>query len=206
MAATAASATAVVVAAAEEPKEQEQEQVKAKKLNPTWAELLGSEHWHGLLDPLNLALRRLILLSGDLCQVTYDAFNDDRNSAYCGSCRYSHPSSSAAPTSSHALRSRRRPRRLRPPLRHVSELEGFFLFPKSREAWSRESNWIGYVAVGDDVDGGRVIFAAWRGTIRPLEWADVLHPELVSIDDILSPAGDNGEQDKPKVMKDGKSV
>ncbi|OAY75573.1 Phospholipase A1-II 5, partial [Ananas comosus] len=169
-------------------------------LSHEWREshnhLLGSEHWRGLLDPLDPALRRLILLSGDLCQVTYDAFNDDPNSAYCGSCRYSKPSLL------------RRVAFVPPPSAPAAGLavslpEGFLLFSKSREAWSRESNWIGYVAVGDDVDRGRVIFAAWRGTIRTLEWADVLQPELVSIDDILSssPAGDDGELDKPKVMK-----
>ncbi|OAY73104.1 Phospholipase A1-II 5, partial [Ananas comosus] len=194
------AATAVVVA------EEQNKQEQAEKLNPTWAELLGSEHWHGLLDPLNLTLRRLILLSGDLCQVTYDAFDDDRNSAYCGSCGYSKPflfrraaflptlfAPAAGLAASAYLYA----------TSQVAELEGLFLFPASREAWSRESNWIGYVAVGDDVDGGRVIFAAWRGTIRTLEWADVLQPELVSIDDILSssPAGDDGELNKPKVMK-----
>ncbi|XP_020100490.1 phospholipase A1-II 5-like [Ananas comosus] len=208
-AAAAAAETTVVVVAEEEKKQeqdQKQEEGKGEKLNPTWAELLGSEHWRGLLDPLNPALRRLILLSGDLCQVTYDAFNDDRNSAYCGSCRYSKPSllrrvafvpPPSAPAAGLAVSA------YLYATSQVSLPEGFLLFSKSREAWSRESNWIGYVAVGDDVDGGRVIFAAWRGTIRTLEWADVLQPELVSIDDILSssPAGDDGELDKPKVMK-----
>ncbi|KAA8526276.1 hypothetical protein F0562_008521 [Nyssa sinensis] len=54
----------------------------------TWPELLGSNNWKGLLEPLYLDLRRLILRSGDFCQATYDAFNNDQNSKYCGSSRY----------------------------------------------------------------------------------------------------------------------
>nr|DAD21236.1 TPA_asm: hypothetical protein HUJ06_022699 [Nelumbo nucifera] len=36
------------------------------KPQPTWAELLGSKHWEGLLDPLDLSLQQLILQCGDL--------------------------------------------------------------------------------------------------------------------------------------------
>jgi hypothetical protein len=52
-------------------------------------ELLGLNHWTGLLDPLDPSLRGLILLCGDLIQVTYDSFNSDPHSKYTGSCRYS---------------------------------------------------------------------------------------------------------------------
>lgn len=55
---------------------------------PEWEDLLGRNSWRNLLEPLNLSLRRLILRCGDLCQVTYDAFNSDQNSRYCGSSRY----------------------------------------------------------------------------------------------------------------------
>lgn len=57
--------------------------------SPSWQELLGSNNWAGLLDPLDLSLRRLLLQCGDLCQVTYDSFNSDQHSKYFGSCRYS---------------------------------------------------------------------------------------------------------------------
>ncbi|MCD7455584.1 hypothetical protein HAX54_028705 [Datura stramonium] len=51
---------------------------------PTWHELLGSNNWEGLLEPLDLNLRRLILRFRDFCQVTCNAFNNDENSKYCG--------------------------------------------------------------------------------------------------------------------------
>ncbi|CAO2183105.1 unnamed protein product [Urochloa humidicola] len=160
------------------------------KGSASWPELLGSNHWDGLLDPLDLTLRRLILLCGDLCQVTYDSFNSDSHSKYCGSCRYS--------------RSTLLARTLFPAAADVSPAAylyatsqsslpgGFMAFSLSREAWSKESNWIGYVSASTDAaaaaTGHRVIYVAWRGTIRTLEWVDVLKPDLVSPDAILPDA------------------
>ncbi|CAL4947829.1 unnamed protein product [Urochloa decumbens] len=163
----------------------------AKQGSASWPELLGSNHWEGLLDPLDLTLRRLILLCGDLCQVTYDSFNSDSHSKYCGSCRYSRSTLFA--------------RTLFPAAADVSPAAylyatsqaslpgGVMAFSLSREAWSKESNWIGYVSASTDAaaaaTGRRVIYVAWRGTIRTLEWVDVLKPDLVSPDAIL-PEGD----------------
>ncbi|CAA7042719.1 unnamed protein product [Microthlaspi erraticum] len=50
--------------------------------------------------------------------------------------------------------------------------ESFLLFPFSREGWTKESNWMGYVAVTDDQGtallGRRDIVIAWRGSVQPL--------------------------------------
>ncbi|EHA8589848.1 phospholipase A1-II 5 [Cocos nucifera] len=75
------------------------------------------------------------------------------------------------------------------------------------EAWSKDSNWIGYMAVSSDdaalKNGRREIYVAWRGTIRPLEWLDVAQPELVLIDSILSSTQRcwANDDEVPKVMK-----
>ncbi|XP_043703106.1 phospholipase A1-IIdelta [Telopea speciosissima] len=156
----------------------------------TWAELLGSKHWEGLLDPLDLNLRKLILRCGDFCQATYDAFNSDQNSNYCGSSRYgktsffhkvSFPSASDYEVASFLYATSR-----------IDVPKSFLLHSLSREAWDRESNWIGYIAVTTDqvsqATGRREIYVAWRGTIRNLEWIDVLDAKRASIKPLLNPS------------------
>lgn len=155
---------------------------------PTWAQLLGSDNWEGLLDPLNGELRRLILRCGDLCQVTYDTFINDQNSEYCGTSRYAKAdllTKTAFPGGSDKydvvgyLYATSR----------VSVPEEFLLKSRSREKWDRESNWIGYVAVtNDEVSkeiGRREIYVAWRGTTRDYEWVDVLGAQLQSATSLL---------------------
>ncbi|KAF8411061.1 hypothetical protein HHK36_003600 [Tetracentron sinense] len=149
---------------------------------PTWAELLGRNQWEGLLEPLNINLRQFILRCGDFCQATYDAFNSDQDSKYCGSSRYG-----------------KRSLFQKVALQSASDYDvSAFLFATSRidvpqafllHSLSRESNWIGYIAVTSDdvskVSGRREIYVAWRGTIRNLEWIDVLDPKLESIKPLL---------------------
>jgi pimeloyl-ACP methyl ester carboxylesterase len=175
--------------------------VGAAKGSASWPELLGSKHWDGLLDPLDLTLRRLILLCGDLCQVTYDSFNSDSHSKYCGSCRYSRSTLFARtmfPAAADVT-----PAAYLYATSQTSFPGGIMVFSLSREAWSKESNWIGYVSVSTDAaaaaTGQRVIYVALRGTIRTLEWVDVLKPELVSLDAIL-PEGHPAREDA-RVMK-----
>uniref|UniRef100_A0A5B7BTY5 Phospholipase A1 n=1 Tax=Davidia involucrata TaxID=16924 RepID=A0A5B7BTY5_DAVIN len=156
---------------------------------PTWPELLGSNNWEGLLEPLDLNLRRLILRCGDFCQATYDAFNNDQNSKYCGSSRYGKnsffhkvmlDSASHYQLTSFLYATAR-----------VSVHEAFLLHSLSRESWDRESNWIGYIAVTtDEVSqalGRREIYVAWRGTTRNYEWIDILGAKLESAEPLLRP-------------------
>ncbi|KAL2937423.1 Phospholipase A1-IIdelta [Bienertia sinuspersici] len=166
----------------------DEQEVGLSNEGPTWAHLLGSHNWEGLLDPLNDELRRMIIRCGDLCQVTYDTFINDPNSAYCGCSRYAKSNlltKTAFPGGSHKydvvgfLYATAR----------VSVPEAFLLKSLSRERWDRESNWMGYVAVSKDevsrVMGRREIYVAWRGTTRSYEWIDVFGAKLQSAKPLL---------------------
>jgi hypothetical protein len=54
-----------------------------------WRELQGASDWKGLLSPLDEDLRAEIIRYGELTEVTYDAFDFDKHSQFCGSCKYS---------------------------------------------------------------------------------------------------------------------
>jgi hypothetical protein len=55
-----------------------------------WRELQGAQNWKGLLKPqLDEDLRAEIVRYGELTEVTYDAFDFDKHSVYCGSCKWS---------------------------------------------------------------------------------------------------------------------
>ncbi|GLT79384.1 hypothetical protein SLA2020_508750 [Shorea laevis] len=160
-----------------------------------WEELLGSNNWDTLLDPLNLSLRQLILRCGDFCQAAHDAFNSDQYSKYCGSSRYCKStffhkvmleSASDYVVSSFLYATAR-----------LSLPESFLLHSKSREKWDRESNWVGYIAVTSDARtkalGRREIYVVWRGTNRKYEWVDVLGAELTSAECLLHPITDQSK-------------
>ncbi|KAF6176044.1 hypothetical protein GIB67_000138 [Kingdonia uniflora] len=179
--------------------------MEINKKEATWEELLGSNHWEDLLEPLNLDLRKLILRCGDFCQASYDAFNSDKHSKYSGSSRYGKNSffqkveleSGSDYFVDTFLYATSR----------VDVPEAFLLHSYSREAWDRESNWIGYIAITSDkvskANGRREIYIPWRGTIGNFEWINVLDPELVSIDTLLNPNNneDDDEDNMLKIMK-----
>lgn len=153
-----------------------------------WPELLGSNNWNGLLDPLDLSLRKLVLRCGDFIQATYDAFNNDQNSKYCGTSRYGKRGFFDKVMLQNApdyqvfsfLYGTAR----------VSVPEAFLVHSLSRESWDRESNWIGYIAVTSDerskAIGRREIYVAWRGTTRNYEWINVLGAQQASVGSILN--------------------
>ncbi|KAJ8752110.1 hypothetical protein K2173_001785 [Erythroxylum novogranatense] len=183
---------------------------------PTWAELLGCNNWENLLDPLDLNLRRLVLQCGDFCQATYDSFNNDQNSKYCGTSRYGKPSFFKKVMLENAenyqvfsfLYGTAR----------VSVPEAFLLHSQSRESWDRESNWIGYIAVTSDehskVLGRREVYIPFRGTTRNYEWVDILGVKSDSASPLLrkirydkvntssdSSDSEDDDEESPKVMR-----
>ncbi|CAL1353583.1 unnamed protein product [Linum trigynum] len=157
---------------------------------PPWREIVGSNDWDNLLDPLDLTLRQLILRCGDFCQATYDAFNNDANSKFAGSSRYGRKSfflkvllqdAQNYQVSCFLYATAR-----------VSVPEAFLLHSLARDgSWDRESNWIGYTAVTTDEYsasiGRREIYVAFRGTSRNYEWVNILGAQLEPATELLAP-------------------
>ncbi|XP_015080756.1 phospholipase A1-IIdelta-like [Solanum pennellii] len=171
---------------------------------PTWHELLGSNNWEGLLEPLHLNLRRLILRCGDFCQATYDAFNNDEYSMYCGSSRYGKSSLfhkvMFKPASDYQIVS------FLYATARVGAHKALFIHSLSRESWDRESNWIGFIAVtNDEISeqlGRREIYIAFRGTTRNYEWVNVLGARSESAEPLICNGGSicNDDENAPRVM------
>nr|GLL28900.1 phospholipase A1-IIgamma-like [Ipomoea trifida] len=154
-----------------------------------WEVLSGSTNWEGITDPLDLDLRNYLIHYGQMTQATYDTFNAELASKYAGSSRYSEANLFAKvgldkgnpykyevtkyfyATSSYTLP------------------DAFMVNPIPLDAWSRESNWMGYVAVATDEGkaalGRRDIIVCWRGTIRTLEWVSDLELLLVAAPEIF---------------------
>ncbi|MCD9639568.1 hypothetical protein HAX54_024184 [Datura stramonium] len=177
---------------------------------PTWHELLGSNNWEGLLEPLDLNLRRLILRFRDFCQVTCNAFNNDENSKYCGSIRYGKSSFfhkvMFQSTSHYKVYS------FLYATARVGAHKALFLHSLSRESWDRESNWIGYIAVTNDEISEKLgrgeIYIAFPRTMRNYESVNVLGARPESAEPLLHPkslnkadpdndnGGNNSDDDK----------
>jgi len=156
-----------------------------KDLARRWREIAGENDWDGLLDPLDLTLREELLRYGEFVQATYDTFDFDEHSKYCGSARYNKAKMfdkvGLFNTGYEVTRY----------FYATANVEAPFFLKKpaadrSKESWSTDSNWMGYVAVCTDEEkvkqlGRRDILIAWRGTIRNSEW-------VANMKQTLSPA------------------
>jgi len=169
-----------------------------------WRELSGQSHWRGLMEPLNIDLRRYIIHYGEMAQAAYDAFISEKASKYAGSSRYAKRNffSKVGLTNGNPFTYS-----VTKFLYATSEIdvpEAFIVKSFSREAWSRESNWIGYVAVatneGKAALGRRDIVIAWRGTVKTLEWVNDLDFVLVSAPQVF------GNNTDPKVHQGWYSI
>lgn len=130
-----------------------------------WKELSGSNHWDGLLKPLNINLRRYIIHYGERAQANYDSFNDETISKMYGFPRYApedffyhvalHNGNPCKYTVTNYLYGR-----------SDTDLSDWVL--------PDQSAWIGYVAVATDEGktllGRRDILISWRGTQSAAEW------------------------------------
>lgn len=136
-----------------------------------WRELHGSGHWDGLLDPLDVDLRRCLITYGEMIMATYEAFIGEHRSPNAGMCRYrradlfrrvdvSHPGWYAATRYIYATAN--------------ADVHGKVLLrPLCREGRATECNWMGYVAVATDEapprSGGATSW--WRGAARSARWS-----------------------------------
>ncbi|XP_024526530.1 phospholipase A1-Igamma2, chloroplastic-like [Selaginella moellendorffii] len=173
-----------------------------------WRELQGADNWLGLLLPsprkavdsyqdgdaagpcsdfIDEELRREILKYGDLSQACYDGFDNDDHSRRRGNCRYS-PSELLGKT----VAARDQEYEITKYLYATTDLELPRIFPRPRardeeqgEPWSRDSNWMGFVAVSRPSltaeIGRRHIVIAWRGTVTGVEWLENLQDYLMPV-------------------------
>ncbi|XP_057808619.1 phospholipase A1-IIdelta-like, partial [Salvia miltiorrhiza] len=136
--------------------------------------LLGSNNWEGLLDPLDLSLRRFLLHCGDLVQCVRD-----ENSPYVGSSRYGEKTFF---------------RKVKFPSASAYQISSFLYATATLDiSPDIETNFIGYVATSTStIPGrGREIYVAWRGTESTLEWLDDAHIAPVSASAITPGAPGN---------------
>lgn len=149
------------------------------RIAKNWRLFSGQDHWENLLDPLDIDLRRYILHYGERAETTYDTFNFEYKSKYAGSSIYVKDDLFASvglekgnPFKYKAVKYFYATSKLPVP-------DAFILRSLSREAWCRESNFIGYIAVATDEGtaalGRRDIMVAWRGTVQALEWLQDLN-------------------------------
>ncbi|XP_059664005.1 phospholipase A1-IIgamma-like [Cornus florida] len=169
-----------------------------------WRLLGGENNWKNMLDPLDIDLRRYIIHYGEMTQATYDNFNSQKASKYAGSSRYATTDLFSKVGIEEGNPFKYRVTKYVYATSSIQVPEAFIIKSLSREAWSKESNWIGYVAVATDEGkaalGRRDIVVAWRGTIRALEWVDDLEFLLVSASKLV---GVDGE---PKVHQGWYSI
>lgn len=167
------------------------------QLAETWREVQGADDWKGMLEPLNDQLRAELIRYGEFAQVSYDSFDYDKHSKFCGSCRYS-PDSLFKNVNLH----------------HTGYTVTWYIYATTNErvwslikrteredAWSKRSNWMGYVAVCTDEKeikrlGRRDILVVWRGTVTDREWASKLTSQLVECSCV---DGSDHSESTPKV-------
>lgn len=155
-----------------------------RRIADVWREILGEDDWAGLLDPMDPLLQSELIRYGEMAQACYDAFDFDPFSKYCGSCRYLRREFFDSLGMHHHGY-------------HVSRylfatsninLPNFFKKSRWPKVWSKNANWIGYVAVSNDETsrrlGRRDITIAWRGTVTRLEW-------IADLMDFLKPVSSN---------------
>ncbi|XVF32462.1 hypothetical protein REPUB_Repub17cG0085000 [Reevesia pubescens] len=173
-----------------EQEEEEEEGISSagkegeRRIADVWREIHGQDDWVGMLDPMDPLQRSELIRYGEMAQACYDAFDFDPFSKYCGSCKFMRRQFfDSLGMSHHGYMVCRY-------LFATSNINLPNFFKKSRwpKVWSRNANWIGYVAVSNNEIskrlGRRDITIAWRGTVTRLEW-------IADLMDFLKPISSN---------------
>lgn len=167
---------------------------KPSNIAKRWRILSGENHWNHLLDPLDIDLRKYMIHYGEMTQATYDTFDTDKASKYEGASRYSKKKLFSEVGIDVNNPFKYRVTKYLYATSSIPVPDSFIIKPLSREAWNKESNWIGYVAVatdeGKEAIGRRDIVIAWRGTVRTLEWVNDFEFVLVSAPKIFGKDND----------------
>jgi hypothetical protein len=106
-----------------------------------WRELKGQHSWNCLLEPLDLDLRKSVISYGEFAQATYDGFNTEQRSPHAGACMYGSDELLERSGVGNAK---------------YYEVTKFIYSTSTlplaalKDVWSRESNFMGYVAVATD--------------------------------------------------------
>lgn len=171
-------------------KEVKQPEEKKPQVADTWKYIHGEDDWVGMLDPMDPLLRTELIRYGEMSQACYDAFDFDPYSKYCGACRFERQNFFRGLGIGTEIGY--------DVTRYIYATSNINLpnfFKKSRwpKVWSKNANWIGYIAVSNEEMtkklGRRDITIAWRGTVTRLEWIadlmDFLKP--ISADKIPCP-------------------
>lgn len=149
-----------------------------ENISAMWQELHGLHNWDGLLDPLHPWPRREVIKYGEFVEATYDAFDFDPLSEFCGSSRYNrHKLFQELGLVDHGFEVTKY-------IYSMSHVDMPKWFERSRLGctWSKDSNWMGFVAVSNNKESQRIgrrdIVVSWRGTVAPTEWLTDLKAKL----------------------------
>ncbi|CAN1227593.1 Phospholipase A1-Igamma1, chloroplastic [Linum grandiflorum] len=161
-----------------------------RDISDCWRQLHGEGEWNdsgdcqdSLLSPLHPSLRQEIIKYGELAVATYDGFDFDPLSEFCGSCKFNHNKllQELGLAEKHGYKVTRY-------IYAMSQVDVPDWLSRTYTSWSKDSNWMGYVAVSDDQESKRIgrrdIVVAWRGTVAPTEWFSDLKAKLVRVNDV----------------------
>lgn len=146
------------------------------KIAQEWKKLSGETNWKDMLDPPSPQLRTYINHYGEMAEATYDAYIKIPQSKNAGNVRFARKN-----LFSQTGLLKGRPLNQYTVTKYMYAtsaliLPGTSVTSVSPQAWSKKSNWIGFIAVANDEGkkmlGRRDIMVVWRGTVNP---SDMIH-------------------------------